>query len=160
MSEPITTDWNVFGNTLYLGEIGAPWVAFPGAMDDAQTIAQAHNDALAALRRRAEQAEADLRRVEGKCKIFEEMVLNAVGQLGDVTTPLPVGIAGLKGEALAARRLRASLLAWIEGEGFCPICGARIDQPHADGCALASYEQARKDAGLVGAKEVTDATDA
>jgi hypothetical protein len=58
MSEPISADWNVFGNTLYLGEIGAPYIAFPGAMDDAQTIAQAHNDALAALRRHiGEQAE-------------------------------------------------------------------------------------------------------
>ena len=89
--------------------------------------------------------EADLRTAQGQCKIFEEMVLDAVAQLGDVGTPLPVSIARLKSELLAARRVADRLTAWIEGEGFCPICGARLDKPHADGCALAIYEQVRKE---------------
>jgi hypothetical protein len=48
--------------------------------------------------------EADLRTAQGQCKIFEEMVLDAVARLGDVGTPLPVSIARLKTEAAAAWR--------------------------------------------------------
>lgn len=49
MSEPITADWTVDGSTLYYGDVGAVWVGLHNATLAAH-IAQAHNEAMAALR--------------------------------------------------------------------------------------------------------------
>lgn len=50
MSESVTADWTCDGMTLYFGEIGANYVGLQGATLAAH-IAQAHNEAMASLRR-------------------------------------------------------------------------------------------------------------
>jgi hypothetical protein len=64
--------------------------------------AQALEDLIAA---ELERCEADLHRALASRDSFQEIVLAAIEQIGDVSTPLAVGIAQLKGEAIAARRL-------------------------------------------------------
>ena len=79
--------------------------------------------------------ETDLRQVQGQCTIFEDLVLAAAEQLGDVTTPLPVSIARLKGELLAARRV-------VDAARNVPDAATRSSALRE---ALLGYDEARKD---------------
>jgi hypothetical protein len=90
--------------------------------------------------------ETDLRTAQGQCKIFEEMVLDAVAQLGDVGTPLPVSIARQRSELLAARRLVEAARAFLGRETTAlPIEKADMEALGAIIEALRIYDDARKD---------------
>lgn len=57
-----TADWIAVEHILHLGELGADWVSLgerSGSEQITTFVAKHHNEALAALRQRAEQAEAD-----------------------------------------------------------------------------------------------------
>jgi hypothetical protein len=90
--------------------------------------------------------EADLRTTQGQCKIFQELVLAATEQLGDVSTPLPVSIARLRSEILAARRVVEAARAFLKRETtLLPIEKADSDALGAIVRALDTYDATMKD---------------
>lgn len=115
MSDDLTTDWIADGHVLHLGEPGpATWqVKLPGLADVVQRLAQAHNEAMGALRRRAEQAEAERDQATAATLAYGQAHAEAWRLIGrcDLSFELIANAQSLRATKKAARRMRAEIVA-------------------------------------------------